>query len=604
MKYKLYNGGNNDTSNVIKEVLKNRGIEDYKKYLNLDSSVLIPYNKLDDIDLATECFMEHFNNKDKVGILVDEDPDGFCSASMMYLYIKRLDENYPVNYILHTKAKAHGLSDDVNIDDDIKLLIIPDAGTNDVMECYNLNNKMDIIILDHHELEPSSEMQVLHNKDLSQEGYRTIVVNNQMSKDYSNKDLCGAGVVYKFLLSLDEETWNEYADDYLDLCALANISDVMDMRTYETRYIVNKGLSNIKNKCLSAFIKAQDYSMNGKINIHNIQWYITPVLNGMIRIGSQEEKELLFKAFVEQDEYFEYKTRAKKDKESETIQESIYDRSARLSKNAKSRQDKLKEKSVAQIVEIANQLPFDDKVVIVETSDILESGLTGVVAIKIAEIFNKPCILLNKYLDKKLGKIIYGGSARNIDHSPIDSFKDVINSSDTFNWGKGHPQAFGINLDVDKKNEAINSLNNILKDIEYDATYKVDFIFDINELNIKHISDLTKFENIIGQGINEPLIAIENIRMSRDSFEIFGKNTDTLSFMLNDIKYVQFKCNEENKLYNWLNNCWDETEEIIFTVVGKPSINEYQGNKTMQIIIEDLNVIEIVKQDDEEDEEW
>ena len=328
MQYRLYNNSDNNTSDVIAEVLKNRGVEDYEKYLQLDESVVIPYENLDNINEAVELFIQHFNQKNKIEILVDSDPDGFCSAAMMYSYIKKLDAEYPINYILHTRAKSHGLDDDVAISDDTKLLIIPDAGTNDTKACKDLKDKgIDILILDHHESE--------------EENPYAVIVNNQMSKNYSNKDFCGAGIVYKFLQALDTETWNEFADDYLDLCALANISDVMDMRSFETRYLTNIGLLNITNKCLSAFIKAQDYSMNGKVNIHNIQWYITPVLNSCIRIGSQAEKELLFKAFIEQDEFFEYKKRATKNKPAETIQESMYDRAARLCKNAKSRKDKM-----------------------------------------------------------------------------------------------------------------------------------------------------------------------------------------------------------------------------------------------------------------------
>ena len=41
MKYRLYENSNNNTSNVLAEVLKNRGINDYEKYLNLNESVLI-----------------------------------------------------------------------------------------------------------------------------------------------------------------------------------------------------------------------------------------------------------------------------------------------------------------------------------------------------------------------------------------------------------------------------------------------------------------------------------------------------------------------------------------------------------------------------------
>ncbi len=589
LQYKLYENGNNDTSNVLAEVLKNRGIDDYNRYLNLDEGVVKPYQNLDHIEDAVNLFMKHFNQKSQIGILVDEDPDGFCSAAMMYLYIKQMDSDYPIDYILHGRAKAHGLSDDVVVPEDIKLLIIPDAGTNDVTECEKLSNgQMDILILDHHEKE--------------EENPYAVVVNNQTSNNYSNKNLCGAGVVYRFLQALDEENWNEFSDDYLDLCALANISDVMDMRSFETRYLTDMGLLNIRNKCFKALVDAQDYSMSGKINIHNVQWYITPILNGMIRIGFPEEKELLFRAFIEQDEFFEYKKRATKDKPAETIQESIYDRAARLCKNAKSRQDKQKEKCVSQIAEIARHIPQEDKVVMIDTSDILDNGLTGVVAIKIAEMFNKPCILLNKFLDKKTGKITYGGSARNIDNSPIDSFKDIVNSTNILD-GRGHANAFGIvGLEIDKKDDALNRLNDILRDVEYDSTYRVDFIMDIDDVNIKIVTELARLEDIIGQGIEEPMLAVENISLAKEQFEIFGKNEDTISFMIDDIKYIQFKCKEGNQLYDWLQNAWDENDSVVFNIVGKPSINEYNGVRTPQIIIEDVVVVSTNNSDDEE--EW
>ena len=589
MQYRLYNNSDNNTSDVIAEVLKNRGVEDYEKYLQLDESVVIPYENLYNINEAVELFIQHFNQKNKIEILVDSDPDGFCSAAMMYSYIKKLDAEYPVNYILHTRAKSHGLDDDVTISDDTRLLIIPDAGTNDTEACKDLKDKgIDILILDHHESE--------------EENPYAVIVNNQMSKNYSNKDFCGAGIVYKFLQALDTETWNEFSDDYLDLCALANISDVMDMRSFETRYLTNIGLLNITNKCLSAFIKAQDYSMNGKVNIHNIQWYITPVLNSCIRIGSQEEKELLFKAFIEQDEFFEYKKRATKNKPAETIQESIYDRAARLCKNAKSRQDKMKEKGVQAISDIVSKLPSNDKIIMVDVTEILDSGLTGVVAIKIAEQFNKPCILLKKHYDSKSKKIVYGGSARNIDHSPIDSFKDIVNKTGVIN-GKGHANAFGIvDLSLENKEKAISVINDILKDIEYDSTYRVDFILDIDRVSVPLIIKLSEFEDIICQGIDEPMLAIENISLTRDCFEIFGKNEDTISFMFNDIKYIQFKCKEGNQLYDFLQNAWDENDSVTFNIVGKPTINEYNGVRTPQVIIKDVNVIST--SNGSEDEDW
>lgn len=595
MKYRLYENGTNDTSNVVMEVLKNRGVCDCNEYLNLTDKVVLPYSYLNNMDEAVDLFINHFERKSKIGVLVDEDVDGFCSASEMYLYIKRLDSDYPVKYIMHQRAKAHGLSDDIELPDDIELLIIPDAGTNDVEQCKKLNeNGIDILILDHHESEKDNPF--------------ALIVNNQMSERYDNKSLCGSGVVYKFLKALDDRLWNEYADDFLDLFALGNISDVMDMRSYETRYLTDLGLKNIQNKFLKALIKAQEYSMNDIVNIHNVQWYITPVINAIIRIGSIEEKELVFRAFVEEDEFFEYKKRATKNNPSQTIQESIYDRAARFCKNSKQRQDKLRDKGLEKLSNQAKKFcknPNETKILLVDATDVLHEGLTGVVAIKMAENFNKPVILLKRHRNER-GEEVYGGSARNMNNSPIENLKDVINSTNVIK-GQGHANAFGIvDLPIDKKEEATRILNDILKDVEYDATYLVDYIFDIYEVDVNTIMQLSVFDNIICQGIEEPKIAVENIKLSRSEFEIFGKKEDTISFTYNGIKYVQFKCKEGNQLYDFLQNAWNDNETVTFNIVGKPSINEYNGIRTPQVIILDNDIISTDNTEtfEDEDEAW
>lgn len=601
MKYKLYD---NEicTKNIIEKVLWNRGIKDFKKYLSLDESVEIPFTKLNKIKNAVSMFDTHFKNRDKIEILVDTDPDGYTSAAALYLYIKKMDSDYPIYYILHKGTKAHGLDDQITISNGTKLLIIPDAGTNDYKQCKKFidNNIVeDILILDHHEPEEDGYM----NNNLD----HVVIVNNQMSELYANKDLSGVGIVYKFLQALDEEYWNEYADEYLDLVALGNISDVMNMTSFETRYLTNKGLKLIKNKFIKALIDAQDFSVKGKVNIHNVQWYMTPVLNGCIRVGTDEEKELLFKAFIEQDEFFEYKKRATKDRPAEVINESIYDRAARLSKNAKSRQDKMRDKCVPIICELIKSKNIDkNKVIMVDVSDILDNkGLTGVIAIKIAELFNRPCIILKKYItDQK--QIMYGGSARNVDNSPIESFKDIVNQSQAFEFAKGHANAFGQCLKLENLDKANENINELLKDIEYDATYKVDYILSVDDLDFSLPIEMAAFEDIVAQGINDPLIAVENIFLNRSDISLMGKNSNTLKFSLpNGIEFVQFFCKEGMNLYDWANKTWDVNNSVVINVVGTPGVNEYMGTKTPQIVIQDIEIIQenIIENNFDEDDE-
>lgn len=587
----MIKGSDNNVHGNIKETFfKNRGILDYKKYLALDESCVIPYENLDNINDAVFVFDDHFSKTHNIGILIDEDVDGFTSAAMMYLYVKKLNPNYPVDYIMHGKAKAHGLSNDVVIPDDIKLLIIPDASTNDCKVCNDLCGKrdMDIIILDHHQQEKSNE-----------EHRHAIVVNNQISDKYTNKDFCGAGIVYKFLQALDDHYWVEFADDYLDLCALANISDVMDIRSYETKYIITKGLANIRNKGFKALIEAQGYSLGGHINIHNIQWYITTIINGCIRFGSDEEKELLFRSFIETEESFEYKKRTRKDKPAETVQETIYDRAARLCKNAKSRQDKAREKCIKVIMDDLIDFDRNNKIVVYDATGIVNTSLTGVVAIKIADLMNRPCILLQKHTSGK-NNIVYGGSARNISNSPIESLKDIVNQTGIAML-QGHDNAAGlVGLSIDDKEAFINKLNGLLHNIVYDPTFQCDFILDVSEVNPQLISILSGFQDYIGQGISEPIIAIENINLRKNEFQILGKNNDTYKFTINDVEYVKFRCKGDDPILKWL-ECSNVNESVALNLVGKPCINNFNGIKTMQIIIEEVNITTTNTLDDELD---
>ena len=209
LNYKLI--GNNDFDNPKRCVLQNRGIENVNEYLHLTSDCLIDYHNLDNISEAVQMFSRHIENKSKIAIVVDCDADGYTSASMMYLYIKRIAPEIHIECLMH-EGKQHGLSPDITIPEETNFVILPDGGTNDTEQCKMLYEKgIDVLILDHH----------LQDK----ENPYAVIVNNQISENYSNKELCGAGVVYKFLQAVDDETWNEYADDFLDLVALGNISD-------------------------------------------------------------------------------------------------------------------------------------------------------------------------------------------------------------------------------------------------------------------------------------------------------------------------------------------------------------------------------------------
>lgn len=574
MNYRLIKNSLNDIDNPKQTILLNRGIENWKQYLNLSEDCTYDFNLLDNIDKAVGCFINHIEKKSRIHIIVDSDVDGYTSASMVYRYIKHLGEDINVTYSLHTK-KQHGISEDVEIPDDCELLIIPDAGSNDIEQCKELVEKgIDVIILDHHICDKENDF--------------AIVVNNQMC-DYPNKNFCGAGIVYKFLKAIDDELWEDYADKMLDIVALGNISDVMDMRECETRYYVDLGLSKIRSKLFKALIEKQSYSMNGVVNITSVQFYVTPILNSMIRVGSAEDKDLLFRAFIETDEIFKYKKRG----ETEESDEDIYTRAARLCYNAKNRQGKEVQKGVDAIDELIQEKEiYKDKVMFINVSDILGETLTGLVAIKIAEKYNRPCLLLRRQKVREDGSLYYGGSCRNFDNSPIESLKDFLDSTGTFEFVQGHDNAAGISIPRENVTKSIELCNERLTDVDFQKYFNVDFDMECDDLSVAFIKAIDEMKDIFGQGIKEPLVHIKNIPIWSENFFVMGKNSNSWK-VINDEGYAFVKFNvdvDKDEVLQIYNSNLDREEEYSLgsiDVVGTVSINNYNNILTPQIIIKD-----------------
>ena len=148
MNVKLWKGSRNDLSNPIGTVMENRGIYNYQEYLNLDDSCLYSPWLLDNMEEAVDLFNRHIAQNSTISILVDCDVDGYTSASEVFLYLKSTDFHGKINVLYHS-GKEHGLSKEIEVNSDTNLLIIPDAGSNDVEQCKELRDKsIDILILD------------------------------------------------------------------------------------------------------------------------------------------------------------------------------------------------------------------------------------------------------------------------------------------------------------------------------------------------------------------------------------------------------------------------------------------------------------------------
>lgn len=603
-KYKLYKE-ETKYDDIISNLLYNRGIKEIEEYKNAGYFEINdkPLSMIQEaIRLLNEYDVAYHRGTDvKIGILVDCDCDGFCSASMLYSFLTK-SLKLPCVYYMH-KGKAHGLEKDILneiIESEINLLFIPDAGTNDTKEIDYLNSKgIDIIILDHHVIERENQEYWLSlYKGYQFTGSRRILVNQYLS-DYPNKELSGACVTWKFI-----ETYKHVAkivgQDYSDLAMLSLIGDNMDIKEIENRAIINLGLENINNLMFLALLNKQSYSIGNELHLKpvDLSFYIVPLINAVIRVGTQEEKDLLFRGFCELDtgKQYECKKKNKETRKYDIEYEGFFEHIARVCAKIKARQKKIIDKDFEYCLEGIKQTNLDsNEVIVFNANNNTDKNLTGLTAMKIADYFNKPTLILNpesntdkvKECVEKFGakEILLSGSMRNIDYG-LDNLQETLLSTDAFEYVSGHENAAGVSIRRSKVKDMIDKMNSIILDGNHIAECYVDDILDFEDIDASLINELVKFEQYVGTGLPEVKLLVKNIQFTSNDVEIMGKEKDTTKIKLNDIAIMKFKSKE---FADKVSDCW---EDCIINIVCKPSINMYKGESTCQLIIEDYEFVE------------
>lgn len=564
MKIELKNKGIGEP--YLENLLTARGIKDINEFLYPKEANLINESLLDNIHAAALLLLKHINNR--ILLIVDCDGDGYTSAAILWQYIKRINPDCNITYWIH-EGKQHGLEDFYNniSKEDFDLVLLPDASSNDFDLHKELFNKgIEILIIDHHEAPKYSE-------------YATIV-NNQLSTNYPNKNLSAAGVVYKFCKYFDKFQKLNYADDYLDLAAIGIIGDVMNITPLENRYIIKAGLRNIENNFIKTIIEVQAFSIKDRNNITpgDIAWYITPLINALIRVGTLKQKEDMFCAFLQGNKIVPSTKRG-----AGGELESLATQVARNCVNARSRQNRTKEKAIELIdMQIFNENLANNKIIIVEITkeDNIDSTLTGLIAMELTKKYKKP-VIIAKVNDEGFLR----GSARGDARNELKDLKKFFQDSGFFQYAEGHPFAHGISIKKDQISNFINYANEKLKDVDFnEASFEVDFLLDYEDNNLEDIIlEIGKYPNLWGQGNPEPLIAIINIPIMRHKYMVIGNKNDTIKIEQNGISFIQFRA---KKLIEELENKGD----CVINIVGKANINEWAGHSTPQITIDSYEI--------------
>lgn len=562
---------------VVEQVFVNRGIaaNEVNHYLNTSVADVIDPATITNIEAGAKMLVSHIAQNHKVMVQIDSDCDGFTSAAVLINYLNCLFPGFVQNNVFyrpHTN-KAHGIIPET-VPDDVKLVIAPDSSSNEFEIHRELHDReVDVLVIDHHNTTHYSE--------------HACVINNQMD-DYPTKSLSGVGMVYKFCSYLDSLLQVNYANNYLDLVALGILADVMDLRDFETRYLVDTGLANVRNPFLRGMVAKQDFQLKGKLTPHGVSFYIAPGVNAITRVGTVEEKLMLFESMLE---FRAYEQIPSTKRGCKGQMETRVEQACRNCTNIRNRQNKARDASL-EIIErlIEEKSLLENQVLAVKLEGKNESNrnITGLIANQIMGKYQRPVLILNRTVhdeDPDNTYITWDGSGRNANGTDLTNFQEFLNESGYFEFAEGHDNAFGVSIRDEYFADFIKYANEKLKDVDFTPKYTPDVIYFANMVHGSEILKLADLGHIWGQGVEEPTVVITDVKVDKSNLNLFGSTLKIALPSDEGISLVKFRSSNEEyeSLYSDL-GC------VTINVVGKCSRNSGWDDKP-QIIIDDYEIV-------------
>lgn len=560
-------------SQLLCKLMVNRDITDdniINSYINPIYENLHSPKTMKDIALAVDIIKRKIQENKKIRIIGDYDVDGIISVFILYTSLKECGAN--VDYEIPDRIKdGYGINENIvkiAYDEDVDTIITCDNGISAIDQIqYAKNLGLTVIVTDHHDV-PFVEENGVRTFVSSQAD--AIINPKQIECEYEFKSICGAGVAFKLMEVLYEELGMNKEECYklIEFVAIATVCDVVDLID-ENRIFVKNGLNMLNNTTnigIKALKKASGLE-DKEITVYHLGFVIGPCLNASGRLDSAKKGlELLLMENYE---------------DAENLAQEIVDLND-------ARKDMTKE-GVDRAINIIDSTEItNDKILVVYIPDIHES-LAGIVAGRIKEKYNKPTIILTKSEDG------VKGSARSIEE--YNMFEGLLACKELLDKFGGHPMAAGLSLQEDKVDELRKELNNKCKLTDEDLIRKImiDASLPLEYLNINLIKELDVLEPF-GKGNAKPVFGVRDVKVTKAM--LLGKDKNILKLRLltnnnltidamifNDLENFENKVIEKygneglDNLYNKSNN------NISMDFTFYPSINEWNGNKSIQIIV-------------------
>jgi single-stranded-DNA-specific exonuclease len=558
-------------SPLIARLLLNRGVDTAEKaemFLNGGMGQLRDPFIMKDMRKGAGIIRDAILEKKRIVIYGDYDADGVTSTAILKKALERLGAQVSC-WIPHREEEGYGMNPE-------RVRILREEGAEVILTCDNGISSfeeiglakrigMQVVVTDHHDIPVGEhEGMLLPPAD-------AIINPHRRDEVYQFSGFSGAGIAYKFssaLFSLMGASF-DIGDELLELSAIGTICDVVDLSD-ENRIIAREGLNimnRTRNKGLQALIKASD--LEGKtIGAYHIGFIIGPCINATGRLESARlalellTTENMSRAFELAVNLVELNTR---------------------------RQELTTEALESVLRKIGEEGQESSRIIVVYDRSVHES-IAGIVAGRVKEMFSRPAIVLTGGRDNPKG------SGRSIEE--FNMIEAIRECDDILLKYGGHPMACGLSIEegnIETFRSRLNS-NCSLKSEDLVPKISIDVPLRFDTVTMKDIGDISALEPY-GKGNPSPVFGDKGVEVVSSRFIGREKNHVKLSFRRGSSITDGIWFNGSDRYLSMVNDgngisytVEDTIRDVFLDLVYYPDINEYNGNRSIQLNVKDARV--------------
>ena len=559
---------------ILARLIRNRDIvgdENIQMYLHGTISDLHDGILMKDMNRAVDIILEKIQDNKKIRIIGDYDIDGINATYILLEGLRALGGNVDVD-IPDRMKDGYGLNQhliDRAYGEKVDTIITCDNGIAAKEEiAYGKRLGMTMIVTDHHEV-PYEEVE--GEKKYILPPADAVIDPKQEACHYPFKGLCGAAVAYKLIETLFHITGKDVEDvDYLmENVAIATVGDVMDL-VGENRIFVKQGLEMLKrtkNLGLKALIECTGVDVD-RLSAYHIGFVIGPCLNASGRLDTAKRAlELLC---------------AKTKRDADVLAGDL----KALNDNRKDMTATAVEEAILQI---EGSSLCNDQVLVVYLPECHES-LAGIVAGRVRERFYKPTFVLTKAVDG------VKGSGRSIESYHM--YEELNKCKSLLTKFGGHKLAAGVSMaeeNVDAFRKMLNE-NATLSEDDLTAKVSIDIQMPLAYVSEQLVEELELLEPF-GKGNGKPVFVEKNIEIVKGS--VLGKNKSVMKMQVRDSQGTILEAMYFGNIEQFISYLKEKYGDVAvqrmlqgyptgmrLAFTYYPTINEYMGRKTAQIVIQ------------------